>query len=962
MSPPIRIRGARTHNLRNIHLEIPRGRLTVITGPSGSGKSSLAFDTLYAEGQRRYILSLSAYARQFLDQLDKPDVDAIEGLCPAIAIEQRTATANPRSTVATITEIHDFLRLLFAHTGIPHHPVTGRPLLRLTSQDILEKILAEPAGSRFLLLSPVRRDETASLKNDLDRLRRQGFTRIRLDGAIHTLDDPAVAARSSAKKLEVVIDRLTTDPAQRTRLADSLELALHTGNQTVIIHWPDHPERADWKLGTGALDPETGLPIPQLTPAHFSFNHPLGACPTCQGTGTVLLPDATLIVPDPSLSLETGAIAPWHKAPKNLRGVYNILLRDLARHARVPLDRPWSQLPPEAHDLFLRGSGDQPVSLTVIKNGQPLVESRPFQGILHLIQESYQNATSPIARQRLRRYFSPQTCPDCGGARLRPESLAVRLPAAEGQAGLNIHEFCALPVADALHLIRHTPWPEQTRSAFQDLFHEIESRLTFLCRVGLPYLALNREAGTLSGGETQRIRLASQIGTGLSGVLYVLDEPSIGLHPRDNARLLESLHHLRDLDNTLVVVEHDEDTIRQADHVIEFGPGAGRQGGQIIATGTPAELEQHPHSLTGPYLSGARPLAVTPGRQKPSRGWITITGVSAHNLKEVDVRVPIGCLTCVTGVSGSGKSTLVHDVLALAVRRHLGQSTEPPGSYRTMDGLDAIDQCVLIDQTPIGRSPRSNPATYLGFFDPIRQLFAQLPVSRARGYSKARFSFNTPGGRCERCQGEGSVRIEMQLLPEVRITCPACHGKRFNRETLEITYKNHTIADVLSLTVEEARHLFQSIPAITRPLDILQKVGLGYLTLGQSATTLSGGEAQRLKLAAELARPSTGRSLYILDEPTTGLHFADIEILLSVLFNLRDSGNTILIIEHQLDVIKNADYVIDLGPEGGAQGGRVVCAGTPEEIAACPASHTGRYLAPKLAALPPLPPREGYLF
>jgi len=952
-STPIHIRGARMHNLRNVDVDIPRHRLTVLTGPSGSGKSSLAFDTLFAEGQRRYLQSLSAYVRQFLDQMEKPEVDAIDGLCPAIAIEQKSAAGNPRSTVATTTEIYDHLRILYAHAGIPHHPLTGRPLQRLTAGDIAEKILARPPGTPFLLLAPLTTEPGADLRGELERLRRQGFTRARLDGELLLLDEPLPPARRSATTLEVVVDRLKAEPAARTRLADSLELALRTGAGVVVVHWPSLPGEADWKLSNRNYDPESGTAIPELTPAHFSFNNPLGACPSCQGLGTALLPDPGLIIPDPGATLEDGAVAPWRLAPKALRGPYKTLARDLARHAGADLGRPWRELPPSFHRLILEGSGAEPIPMTTLRQGKAVTEHRPFPGVCALVRDMHEQAASPLARQRARRFLSPQRCSACGGARLRPEVLAVRLPGPGGTPGPSIRELCALTASQALEMLRACPWPETARSAFRDLLQEIESRLGFLCRVGLPYIALDREAGTLSGGEMQRIRLAGQIGTGLTGVLYVLDEPSIGLHPRDHARLLDTLHHLRSLGNTLVVVEHDEDTIRQADHVIELGTGAGRLGGKITAQGTPAQIQADPASLTGRYLSGALTLGASPRRVPPQRGWITLTGASEHNLQNVDFRVPLGCFTCVTGVSGSGKSTLVHDVFARAVFRHLGQGKELPGAHRALHGLEAIDKCILIDQSPIGRSPRSNPATYLGAFDAIRTLFAQLPLSRVRGYAKGRFSFNTPGGRCERCQGEGSIKIEMQLLPDVRIPCDACGGRRFNRETLEITYKGHTIADILALTVDEAMALFRAIPAIAGPLAVLARVGLGYLALGQGGTSLSGGEAQRIKLAAELARKSTGRTLYILDEPTTGLHFADIELLLSVLFNLRQAGNTLLVIEHHLDVMKNADHIIDLGPEGGSQGGRIVCTGTPEDVAACPDSITGRCLAPKLAALRP---------
>jgi excinuclease ABC subunit A len=948
--PPIRIRGARMHNLQGISVDIPRNQLTVITGPSGSGKSSLAFDTLFAEGQRRYMQSLSAYVRQFLDQMERPHVDSIDGLSPAIAIEQRTAAGNPRSTIATITEIFDHLRVLFAHAGIPHHPQTGKPLQRMTVEDMVTRILERPEGQRFIVLAPISQEAAEDIRTDIERLKRQGFTRIRLDGEIYSLEDPITPASGAPHALEVVVDRLKVEPTSRSRLADSLEQALRLGDGVVLILWPGEAETREtlWKWSNRNFDPETGFRFPDLTPSHFSFNSPLGACPVCQGLGTEMLPDPALLIPDGSKTLAEGAIVPWHRAPKAMQGHYKSLLRDLVRHAGVPFDQPWDTLPPSFHQLILEGSSGVSLAMTTLKQGRVQTEQRPFRGLIALIQEMHDHAQSPLARQRARRYMTRQVCRSCRGQRLRPELLAVRLPAPPGQTGHNIHEFCDLNAATALGVLRAPLWSAPERSAFSELRHEIESRLDFLCRVGLPYLTLNREAGTLSGGEMQRIRLASQIGSGLTGVLYVLDEPSIGLHPRDQARLLETLDSLRDRGNTVVVVEHDEDTIRHADHVIELGESAGRQGGRLIAESSPSALEENPRSLTGRYLSGALKLTVNSGRTSATRGWVDLIGASEHNLKDVDFRVPIGCFTCVTGVSGSGKSTLVHDVFARAVFRHFGIGKEPPGAHRAIHGLDAFDKCIVIDQSPIGRSPRSNPATYLGAFDGIRTLFAQLPLARVRGYSKSRFSFNMRGGRCERCEGDGVVKMEMQLLPDVYILCEACGGKRFNRETLEVTYKGHTIADILNLTVEEALTLFRAIPDIADRLEALVRVGLGYLTLGQGGTSLSGGEAQRIKLAAELARKSTGKTLYILDEPTTGLHFADVEILLSVLFNLRNAGNTILVIEHHLDVIKNADHIIDLGPEGGDQGGLIVATGTPEAVAACPESHTGRHLAAKL--------------
>ncbi|MDX6765522.1 MAG: excinuclease ABC subunit UvrA [Candidatus Methylacidiphilales bacterium] len=951
----IRIRGARTHNLKGVDLDLPRNRLTVITGPSGSGKSSLAFDTLFAEGQRRYMLSLSSYVRQFLDRLDRPDVDSIEGLSPAIAIEQRTASGNPRSTIATTTEIFDHLRVLFATLGRPHHPVTGKPLQRWSVEDMATRILDEPAGDRFVLLAPLPTGDAGDLRGLLDRLRREGFARIRLDGTFLTLDENPKPDRNRTHQLEVVVDRLKVEPAARSRLSDSLELALKTGDGVVIVHWPpaDGGTAVEWALSHRNFDPETGHRFADLSAGHFSFNNPLGACPRCHGLGTEIIADPTLCVPDPGKSLDDGAIAPWAKIPKRQTGHHRSLLRDLARHAGVSTATPWAALPESFRNLILEGSRGEPVPMATLRDGRVVTEPRPFEGLAAWIQDLHDRSESPLARQRLKRYMTRQTCRECAGKRLRPEILAVRLDRGPGAQPLGIHEFCALTASGALEFLEQNPWSDRDRAIGGELLTEIRGRLRFLCEVGLPYLTLDRETGTLSGGEMQRIRLASQLGSGLTGVLYVLDEPSIGLHPRDHARLLDTLRGLRDQGNTIVVVEHDEDTIRQADWVVEVGPSAGIHGGRITGMGTPREIIQNPTSLTGRYLAGTLDL-FTGRRTAPEQGWITLEGVTENNLQNIDVRFPIGCLTCITGVSGSGKSTLIHDVLSRALFRHFGTGKERPGAHRRITGLEALEKAVIIDQSPIGRSPRSNAATYLGAFDGIRNLFAQLPLARVRGFTKSRFSFNTPGGRCEHCQGDGIITMEMQLLPDVHVTCEACKGRRFNRETLEITYKGHTIADVLGLTVEQALTLFKNIPEVADRLETLAYVGLGYLPLGQGGTSLSGGEAQRIKLAAELYRKTNGKTCYILDEPTTGLHFSDIEVLLSMLFKLRNAGNTILIIEHHLDVIKNADHIIDLGPGGGAAGGTVVVTGTPEQIAAHPASFTGQFLGPKLRA-----PRAG---
>lgn len=942
----LRILGARQHNLKNVSLSLPRNRLIVMTGPSGSGKSSLAFDTLFAEGQRRYVQSLSSYARQFLDQMEKPEVDAIEGLSPSVAIEQRSAGSSPRSTVATSTEIYDYLRVLYSSIGVPHHPKTGKPLRRWTVQEMVDQILEKPASGRFMVLAPVIRGEKGEFRDILDRLRREGFVRARIDGELRSLDEPIKLDKKSSHRIEAVVDRLKISDSIHTRLTDSLELALRLGQGIVTILWPpgegnapDAAPLAEWHLSNQNFDPESGYHFPQITPRHFSFNSPQGACPVCHGLGTELMADADLIVPDPSLTLEEGAIAPWAKAHKSTKGHYKNLLKDLAEYARVPLNRPWSALPETFKDLLLHGSKGIPVPHG---SGPGKNREKPFEGVVAQVQHLHDSSESQFTKLRLRPYMNRLPCPACGGKRLRPEILAVTLPSA-GE-GPGIHVFTGWSVDQALAFLDAQTWDSAQKQIAGEIIHEITSRLRFLSDVGLGYLSLGREMNTLSGGESQRIRLATQIGSGLTGVLYILDEPSIGLHQRDNDRLLHTIQTLRDQGNTVIVVEHDEDTIRAADYLVDLGPAAGARGGYIVAEGSVAEVTANPKSVTGAYLSGRNKLGVPKHRHPAENGFITVRGARENNLRNIDAAFPIGCLTCVTGVSGSGKSTLVNGILSHALFRHFYGSKEKPGAHDRIEGLDFIDKVVIIDQSPIGRTPRSNPLTYSGAFNGIRDLFAQLPSARVRGYNAGRFSFNTPGGRCEHCEGDGALKIEMHFLPDVYVPCEVCKGRRFNRETLEITYKGRNIADVLALTIDEGLDLFKNIPGVHDKLQAMAKVGLGYLPMGQSATTLSGGEAQRIKLAAELAKRATGRTCFILDEPTTGLHFTDIEQLLQVLFELRNNGNTLIVIEHQLDVIKSADWVIDLGPEGGQGGGKVVATGTPEAVAKNPASHTGRFL------------------
>ncbi len=956
----IRIRGARQHNLKNLNVEIPREKLVVITGLSGSGKSSLAFDTLFAEGQRKYVESLSAYARQFLDQLQKPDVDFIEGLSPAIAIEQRTAAANPRSTIATTTEIYDYLRVLYSATGSPHDPATGEPVTKETAQSIVESLLALPEGTRLMLLAPLVDNETGEFRDIVEKARREGFVRLRIDGALVEIagTEPIKMAKTKRHRIEAVVDRLVIKDGLRPRLSDSVETALaRGGNRLLALHQPPSVAKDVWTErhhSTDFCNPATGFRLPKLTPKHFSFNSHLGACPACHGLGTELVPDPDLLIPDPALSLDRGAVRPWARGSKRMQGYYKGILHSLARHYGASTISPYEDLPVQFKIALCQGTGELPIRFEW--DGRDAIE-KPFEGLVAQITRLHAETDSELSRQRLRAYMSRRHCAVCAGRRLRPEILAVTLASRNGTA-MNIQDFTALSVARALEFVGVLALDPTRERIAADVVREIRNRLGFLAEVGLGYLTLDRESGTLSGGEAQRIRLATQIGSGLAGVIYVLDEPSIGLHQRDNDRLISTLRRLRDAGNSVIVVEHDEDTIRAADFVLDLGPGAGPRGGELVASGSVADIEAAPCSLTGQYLTGSLRIPVPKRRvppkgsrpdagyvkENPDSGWIAVKGATENNLRNLSVPFPLGCLTCVTGVSGSGKSTLVDDILRRVIFRKLHGSRDRPGAHEAVFGLDQIDKAVVIDQSPIGRTPRSNPVTYSGAFGPIRDLFTGLPASRVRGYDAGRFSFNVKGGRCEHCQGDGLIKIEMHFLPDVYVECEVCRGARYHRETLEITYKGKNIADVLAMTVDEAAAFFRSVPMVSDKLVAMQDVGLGYLRLGQAATTLSGGEAQRIKLSTELARKATGRTLYLLDEPTTGLHFADIHKLLEVLLKLRDSGNTLLVIEHNLEVIKCADWIVDLGPEGGAGGGQVVGSGTPEHIATLDASHTGRYL------------------
>ena len=966
----IKISGARQHNLKNLHVEIPREKLVVMTGLSGSGKSSLAFDTLYAEGQRRYVESLSAYARQFLDQMEKPDVDFIEGLSPAIAIEQRSAGANPRSTIATTTEIYDYLRVLFSAIGQPHDPATGRPVFRQSPQQIVDQILAYPMEARIILLAPLVRNQAGEFRDVIEKAKREGFVRVRVDGEIVELSrtEPIRLKKTQKHTIEAVVDRLVVKEGIRVRLNDSVETALKWGNGQMVVLRPakgsSNAEGAEsWeetRYSTNYGNAESGFTLGELTPKHFSFNSHFGACPACHGLGTELVCDPELMISDQTKTLAEGAITPWRRGTKRMQAYYRHLQSALVKHFRVDEDIPFGELPEPFKEALYFGTGENPIEMNFGANGKNnKIAARPFEGLVPQMQRLYVETESEFTRNRIRSFMRKVPCSVCEGARLKPEILAVTIKDRDGNER-NIYKFSEQTIEAAASYIENLQLSAQQRTIISEVVREISSRLKFLLEVGLGYLALDRESGTLSGGEAQRIRLASQIGSGLAGVLYVLDEPSIGLHQRDNARLLGTLKQLRDLGNSVIVVEHDEETIRAADHIIDLGPGAGPRGGEIVAQGTINEILAARNSLTADYLSGRVRIAIPRKRVRPGSinsevartselsGWLTIVGASENNLKNITVSFPLGCFTCVTGVSGSGKSTLIDDILRRALFRHFYNSKDKPGKFRTLRGLDQIDKSIVIDQTAIGRTPRSNAITYTGAFTPIRELFAQLPAARVRGYDAGRFSFNVKGGRCENCEGGGLIKIEMHFLPDVYVECEVCHGQRYNRETLEITYKGKNIADVLNMTVDEGARFFRNVPGVSDKLTALLDVGLGYLRLGQAGTTLSGGEAQRVKLATELAKKATGRTVYILDEPTTGLHFADIEKLLHVLMKLRDAGNTLVVIEHNLEMIKCADWIIDLGPEGGERGGQVLGSGAPEDIVNLPNSFTGEYLKPLL--------------
>ena len=941
----IRIRGAREHNLQDIDVTIPRDKLVVITGLSGSGKSSLAFDTIYAEGQRRYVESLSSYARQFLGQMDKPDLDSIDGLSPAVSIDQKTTSKNPRSTVGTVTEIYDYLRLLFARIGTPHCPECGRVIERQTTDQVADKILEAGEGRRAFVLAPVVTDRKGEFAKLLDDLRREGFSRVRIDGEVHSLDDPIELDKKFRHTIEVVVDRIVIREGSVGRIAEAVEQATKLAHGRVAVYLlPDRdaPEGTAGELLTYSLAlacPEHGHSIDDLQPRDFSFNAPYGACPECDGLGFKKVVDAEALIEDPSLSVEDGVFGSFF----GKSNYYPQIFRALAKHLKVDPATPWRDLPARVKKVFLDGLGDKKMRVDYhTQDGRDTHWFTKYSGVRNILYERYIETANENTKARLEKYIREEPCRACHGARLRPEMLAVTV------GDKSIYEVCCMSCRESLEFFEELMLTERQQFIGGRIVKEIVERLRFLVDVGLDYLTLDRASATLSGGEAQRIRLATQIGAGLMGVLYILDEPSIGLHQRDNERLIATLERLRDLGNTVIVVEHDEDTIRAADYVIDMGPGAGENGGHVVCAGTPQEIMACSDSLTGQYLTGSRMVELPAERRRPGRGALTITGAKANNLKNVTAKIEFGTFTVVTGVSGSGKSSLVTDTIAPALTNAIHRSGRPVGPYKKLEGVEEIDKVIDIDQSPIGRTPRSNPATYIGLWDDLRALFASVPESKARGYSPGRFSFNVSGGRCEACKGDGQIKIEMHFLPDIYVPCEVCGGKRYNRETLEVTYRGKNISDVLDMSVTEALAFFGNIPQIKRKLQTLYDVGLGYVRLGQPATTLSGGEAQRVKLAKELHRKQTGRTFYILDEPTTGLHFEDVRQLIDVLQRLVDAGNTVLVIEHNLDVIKVADRIIDLGPEGGSRGGRIVVSGTPEQVAACPESYTGRFLGPIL--------------
>ena len=946
----IEVRGAREHNLKGVDVDIPRDQLVVITGLSGSGKSSLAFDTIYAEGQRRYVESLSAYARQFLDMMEKPDVDHIAGLSPAISIEQKTTSKNPRSTVGTVTEIYDYLRLLFARAGTPYSPATGKPIEAQQVQDMVDRIMGMEEGTRAYLLAPIVRDRKGEYRKEFLELRKQGFQRVKVDGQFYELDEPPTLDKKFRHDIDVVVDRIVVREGLETRLADSLRTALDLADGIAILETAvEEPERITFSENFAC--PVSGFTIPEIEPRLFSFNAPFGACPSCDGLGVELFFDERLVVPDATLKISDGALAPWRKgkSPYFLQTIEAI-----AKHYEFDKEARWKDLPAHVKQVFLYGSGEEEIPFRYDEGGRVYQVTRVFEGVIPNMERRYRETDSNWIREEFERYQNNRPCGTCDGYRLREEALAVKFGPVDGpvEQRLHIGQVVEMSIREAYTWIEDLPnhLSPQKNEIARAILKEIRERLGFLNNVGLEYLTLSRSSGTLSGGESQRIRLASQIGSGLTGVLYVLDEPSIGLHQRDNDRLLETLKSLRDQGNTVIVVEHDEEAIREADYVFDIGPGAGVHGGQVVSHGTPAEVAADTASITGQYLSGAREIAVPAERRKGNGKKLTVSKATGNNLKNVTVDFPLGKFVCVTGVSGGGKSTLTIETLFKTASMRLNGARQTPAPCETIKGLEHLDKVIDIDQRPIGRTPRSNPATYTGAFTPIREWFAGLPEAKARGYKPGRFSFNVKGGRCEACQGDGVIKIEMHFLPDVYVTCETCNGARYNRETLEIKFKGKSIADVLDMTVEDAQEFFKAVPSIREKMDALVRVGLGYIKVGQQATTLSGGEAQRVKLSKELAKRSTGRTLYILDEPTTGLHFEDVRKLLDVLHELVEQGNTVVVIEHNLDVVKTADHIIDIGPEGGDGGGTVVAQGTPEEVAEVAESHTGRYLGPLLKA------------